>query len=43
MGFFQKFWHTVGSSVIEEVQNIFADRRVPEILNYTHIALIPKI
>ena len=41
--FFHKFWHTVGNSVIEEVQKIFADRRVPEDLNYTHIALIPKI
>ena len=42
-GFFQKFWHTVGNSVIEEVQKIFAVRRVPEVLNCTHIALIPKI
>ena len=29
--------------MIEEVQKIFADKRVPEDLNYTHIALIPKI
>ena len=29
--------------MIEEVQKIFADRRLPEDLNYTHIALIPKI
>ena len=42
-GFFQKFWHTVGNSVIEEVQKIFAVRRVLEVLNCTHIALIPKI
>ena len=42
-GFFQNFWHTVGNSVIDEVQKIFADRRVPEALNSTHIALIPKI
>ena len=42
-GFFQKFWHTVGNSVTEEVQKIFADRRVPEVLNCTHIALSPKI
>ena len=42
-GFFQKFWHAVGNSVIEEVQKIFADRRVPKSLNCTHIALIPKI
>ena len=43
VGFFQKFWHTVGNSVIEEVQKIFVVRRVPEVLNCTHIALIPKI
>ena len=42
-GFFQNFWHTVGNSVIEEVQKVFDDRRVPEALNGTHIALIPKI
>ena len=27
--FFKKFWHAVGNLVIEEVQKIFADRRVP--------------
>ena len=43
VGFFQKFWHVVGNSVIEEVQKIFADRRALESLNCTHIALIPKI
>ena len=32
-----------GNLVIEEVQKIFADRRVPESLNCSHIALIPKI
>ena len=42
-GFFQNFWHAVGNSVIEEVQKIFADKRVPEALNSTHITLIPKI
>ena len=42
-GFFQNFWHIVGNSVIEEVQKIFVDRRVPEALNSTHLALIPKI
>ncbi|KAK9994753.1 hypothetical protein SO802_024456 [Lithocarpus litseifolius] len=42
-GFFQKFWPIVGKSVIEEVQKIFDDRKVPEALNSTHIALIPKI
>ena len=42
-GFFQRFWLTVGSSVIYEVKNVFAERRVPEYLNTTLIALIPKI
>ena len=42
-GFFQKFWPTVGSSVIEEVRKIFEDRKVSEALNRTLIVLIPKI
>ena len=42
-GFFQRFWPTVGSSVINEVRKIFSERRVPVYLNTTHIALIPKI
>ena len=42
-GFFQRFWHTVGSLVINEVKKVFADRRVLDYLNTTHIALIPKI
>lgn len=29
--------------VINEVKRIFVERRVPEYLNRTHIALIPKI
>lgn len=28
---------------MREVKKIFADRKVPEILNRTHIAWIPKI
>ena len=43
MGFFHRFWLTVGSSVIDEVKKVFVDRRVPDYLNRTHIALIPKI
>ena len=42
-GFFQRFWLTVGCSVINEVEKVFADRRVSDYLNTTHIALIPKI
>lgn len=43
VGFFQKFWLVVGKSVMEEIKIIFAKKRVPEYLNRTHIALIPKI
>lgn len=42
-GFFQRFWLTAGSSVINEVKKVLAERRVLEYLNTTHIALIPKI
>ena len=42
-GFFQRFWLVVGSSVMEEIKLIFAEKRVPDYLNTTHIALIPKI
>ena len=38
-----RFWLTVGRSVIDEVKKVFVDRRVPDYLNRTHIALIPKI
>ena len=42
-GFFQKFWPVVGGSMIEEVKRIFVERVMPDFLNQTHIALIPKI
>ena len=42
-GFFQRFWLVVGKSVLEEVGKIFAERKMPEYLNRTHIALIPKV
>ena len=42
-GFFQRFWLIVGKLVMEEIKKIFSERRVPEYLNKTHIALIPKI
>lgn len=42
-GFFQRFWLIVGNLVISEIKKAFADRRVSEYLNTTHIALIPKI
>lgn len=42
-GFFQRFWLVVGSSVIEEIKLIFAEKRIANYINTTHIALIPKI
>uniref|UniRef100_A0A2N9G3W3 CCHC-type domain-containing protein n=1 Tax=Fagus sylvatica TaxID=28930 RepID=A0A2N9G3W3_FAGSY len=41
-GFFQKCWSTVGDSVVKEVRQIFSTGRMPEYLNRTLIALIPK-
>jgi len=43
MGFFQRFWLVVGRLVIDEVQKVFVERKVPNYLNKTHITLIPKI
>ena len=42
-GFFHRFWLIVGNSVIDLVKKVFAERKVPEFLNRTHIVLIPKI
>ncbi|XP_050242423.1 uncharacterized protein LOC126691393 [Quercus robur] len=42
-GFFHRFWLIVGDSVIDVVKKVFAERAVPEYLNRTLIALIPKI
>ena len=41
--FYQRFWLIVGESVIKEVKKIFTERKMPDYLNRTHIALIPKI
>ena len=41
--FFQRFWLIVGDSVVKEIQKIFKEKIVPEVLNRTHIALIPKV
>ena len=41
--FFHRFWLIVGSSVVNVVKKVFMERKVPEYLNKTHIALIPKI
>ena len=42
-GFFQCFWMIVGGSVVEEVKKCFETKKVPESLNKTNVALIPKI
>ena len=42
-GFFQRFWHVVRDSVLEEVRRVFRERKVPKYLNRTLIVLIPKI
>ena len=42
-GFFQKIWLVVGDFMIEEVKQIFSSGKMPEHLNKTLIALIPKI
>ena len=43
VGFFHRFWLIVGNLVIDMVKKVFVERKVPEFLNRTHIALIPKI
>ena len=42
-GFFQRFWPTMGKSVVDEVKKIFEERKIPEYLNKTYIVPIPKI
>lgn len=41
-GFFQRLWHIMGDSVIDEVKLIFSSGKVPDYLNRTLITLIPK-
>ena len=41
-GFYQRFWLIVGESVRSEVKQILASQKVPDYLNQTLIALIPK-
>ena len=42
-GFFQRFWLIMGKSVIDVIKKIFTEKTVPDYLNRTLIALIPKI
>lgn len=42
IGFFQAYWNIVGSSVFEEVKEIFRSGTMPNHLNETLITLIPK-
>lgn len=42
-GFFHRFWLIVGNSMIDMIKKVFVERKVPEFLNRTHIAFIPKI
>ena len=41
-GFFQRFWLLVGESVKCEIKEVFRSQKVPEFLNQTIVALIPK-
>ena len=42
VGFFQRFWLVVEESVKKEVKEMFLSQKIPEYLNQTLIALIPK-
>ena len=42
VGFYQRFWLVVGDSVKNKVKKIFANQKVPDVLNQTLIVLIPK-
>lgn len=41
--FFQKYWHIIGSNVLSCVLDFLNLHRMPSILNYTFIVLIPKV
>ena len=43
VGFFQRFWLTVGDSIKDEIRKVFLSRKIPDYLNNTSIVLIPKI
>lgn len=41
--FFQKYWDIVGASVTIDVLSFLNSSRMLRQINYTHVALIPKI
>jgi hypothetical protein len=41
--FFQKFWHLIGSDITSVVIDCLSSQRMLKSVNYTHIALIPKV
>ena len=41
--FSQKFWHLIGSDITSAVIDCLSSRRMLKSVNYTHIALIPKV
>jgi hypothetical protein len=41
--FFQKFWHIVGMDVTDSILDFLNNGHMLKSLNYTHIALIPKV
>ena len=42
VGFFKRFWLVVSESVKREIREVFIRHKIPEYLNQTLIALIPK-
>lgn len=41
--FYQKFWHIVGKDITDTILDFLHNGRLLKSVNYTHIALIPKI
>jgi hypothetical protein len=43
LSFFQKFWYIVGTDTVNDVLYALNSGEILKSINYTHIALIPKI
>lgn len=41
--FYQKYWDVIKPDIVATIQEMFTSRYVPQAMNLTHIALIPKI